>query len=123
MYKVHAQVTVLTVMWDNRPGHGGSVNSSDHPEHAEPTEMLAALLLSKELGIVRKHDGNGTSDPASEKKSESSRFELPAMEEQSRFRGQRKVISSGFTQRLRGAGRTERCCSLERRRRRRRRRC
>lgn len=29
--------------------------------------MLAALLLSKELGIVRKHNGNGTSDPASGK--------------------------------------------------------
>lgn len=59
-----ANVTVLTVMWDNSPGHGGSVNPSDHPEHAEPTEMFAALLLSKELRIVGKDDGNGTSDPA-----------------------------------------------------------
>lgn len=124
MYKVHAQVTVLTVMWDNRPGHGGSVNSSDHPEHAEPTEMLAALLLSKELGIVRKHDGNGTSDPASGKKQKAAGWNcLQWRNKAGSERGQRKVISSGFTQRLRGAGRTERCCSLERRRRRRRRRC
>lgn len=66
MYEVQAQVTVLTVMWDNSPGHGRCVNPSNHPEHAEPTQMLTALLLSKELRVVGKHDGNGTSNPANE---------------------------------------------------------
>lgn len=34
----------LTVVRDDGPGHGRSVDSTNHPEHAEPTEVLTPLL-------------------------------------------------------------------------------
>ena len=51
-------------MGDNGPGHGGGVDASDHPEHAEPAEVLASLLLGQELRVVGEHDGDGVSDTA-----------------------------------------------------------
>ena len=52
-------------MRDDGPGHGGGVYPSDHPEHAEPAEVLSPLLLGQELRVVGKHDGNGPSNPGS----------------------------------------------------------
>ncbi|TNN56999.1 hypothetical protein EYF80_032810 [Liparis tanakae] len=40
----------LTVVWDDEPGHGGGVDASDHPEHAQPAQVLASLLPSQHLG-------------------------------------------------------------------------
>lgn len=51
-------VTVLTIMWDDGPGHSRCINSSDHPEHAEPAEVLTTLFLGQEFRVVGKHDGN-----------------------------------------------------------------
>ncbi|KAG7238607.1 hypothetical protein INR49_030681 [Caranx melampygus] len=39
----------LTVVWDDGPGHGRGVNPSNHPEHAEPAQMLSSLLSSQHL--------------------------------------------------------------------------
>lgn len=61
---IQGWVTVLTVMRDNSPGHGRCVYSPDHPEHAEPTEVLATLLLGQKFRVVGKHDGNWATDPA-----------------------------------------------------------
>lgn len=52
-----------TVVWDDSPGHRWSVDSPDHPEHAEPAEMLATFLLSQKLRVVGEHDGDWTADP------------------------------------------------------------
>lgn len=51
-------------MWDYGPGHGGRIYSPYHPEHAEPTEVLATLLLGQKFWIVGKHDGDGATNPA-----------------------------------------------------------
>lgn len=55
-------------MWDNGPGHGRGVYSSNHPKHAEPAEVLAALFLGQKLGIIGKHDGNRATNPVTENK-------------------------------------------------------
>lgn len=51
-----------TVVRDDGPGHGGGVDTTDHPEHAEPAEMLSSLLLGQELRVIGKHDGDGAAD-------------------------------------------------------------
>ncbi|KAF3833943.1 hypothetical protein F7725_025147 [Dissostichus mawsoni] len=38
-------------MWDNSPGHGRCVYPANHPEHAEPTEVLSTFLLGQELRV------------------------------------------------------------------------
>jgi len=45
------------------PGHGSSVDASNHPEHAEPAQVLTTLLLSQKLRVIREHDGNRATDP------------------------------------------------------------
>lgn len=55
---------LLTIVWDYSPGHGRCVYSPNHPEHAEPTEVLATLLLGQKFRIVGKHDGNWATNPA-----------------------------------------------------------
>jgi len=57
----------LTVVWDDEPGHGGGVDASDHPEHAQPAQVLASLLPSQHLGEVGEHDRHGSADPAGER--------------------------------------------------------
>lgn len=54
----------LTVVWDDGPGHGSSVDTAEHPEHAQPAEMLASLFLGQELRIIGKYDGNGAANTA-----------------------------------------------------------
>ena len=54
-------------MRDDGPGHGRRIDPSDHPEHAEPAEVLSSLLLGQELGVVGKHDWNRASDPGTPK--------------------------------------------------------
>lgn len=58
----------LTVVWDDGPGHGRGVDTSDHPEHAEPAQVLAPLLLGQELRIIGEHDGDGAADAAESQK-------------------------------------------------------
>lgn len=60
--------TGLTVVRDDGPGHGGSVDAADHPEHAEPAEVLATLLLRQELRVVGEDDGDGAADAAGSEK-------------------------------------------------------
>lgn len=55
---------MVTIVWDDGPGHGSSVDASKHPEHAEPAQVLSTLLLSQKLRVIREHDGNRATDPA-----------------------------------------------------------
>lgn len=54
----------LTVVWDDGPGHGRGVDSSNHPEHAQPAQMLSSLLSGQHLRKVGEHDRNRSADPA-----------------------------------------------------------
>lgn len=54
----------LTIVWDDGPGHGRGVNSSNHPEHAQPAQMLSSFLSSQHLRKVREHDWNRSTNPA-----------------------------------------------------------
>lgn len=54
----------LTVVRDDGPGHGRGVDAADHPEHAEPAQMLAPLLSGQHFCKVGEHDGHGSSNPA-----------------------------------------------------------
>lgn len=54
----------LTIVWDDGPGHGRGVNSSNHPEHAQPAQMLSSFLSSQHLRKVREHDWNCSTNPA-----------------------------------------------------------
>lgn len=58
---VHGQP--LTVVRDDGPGHGRGVDAADHPEHAEPAEVLTPLFPGQDFRKVREHSGNGSSDP------------------------------------------------------------
>lgn len=53
----------LTVVGNDGPGHGRSVDAANHPEHAEPTEVLTPLLPSQDFSKVGEHSGNGASNP------------------------------------------------------------
>lgn len=57
----------LTIVWDDGPGHGGGVDAADHPEHAEPAQMLPSLLLSQELRVIGKHNGDGATNAKEQK--------------------------------------------------------
>lgn len=52
----------LTIVWDDGPGHGGGVDTTNHPEHAEPAQMLSSLLLGQELRVIGKHNGYGAAN-------------------------------------------------------------
>lgn len=51
-------------MRDDGPGHGRGVDSPDHPEHAEPAQVLPSLLPGQHLCEVREHYGHRTTNPA-----------------------------------------------------------
>lgn len=51
-------------MRDDGPGHGRGIDAANHPEHAEPAQMLAPLLSGQHFRKVGEHDGNGSSNPA-----------------------------------------------------------
>jgi len=52
-----------TIVWDDGPGHGGGVDAPDHPEHAQPAQVLSPLLPRQHLHEVGEHDGDRPSDP------------------------------------------------------------
>lgn len=54
----------LTVVWDDGPGHGRGVDASDHPEHAQPAQMLSSLLPGQHLREVREHYRHRSTNPA-----------------------------------------------------------
>lgn len=54
----------LTIMRDDGPGHGGCIDLSNHPEHAQPAEVFSSLLPGQHLRKEGEHDGHGTSYPA-----------------------------------------------------------
>lgn len=67
IYKVTTQLVrdwSLTVVRDDGPGHGRGVDAADHPEHAEPAQMLPPLLSGQHFSKVGEHSGNGSSNPA-----------------------------------------------------------
>lgn len=58
------QGQLLTIVWDDGPGHGRGIDATDHPEHAEPAQMLTPLLSGQHFSKVGEHSGNGSSNPA-----------------------------------------------------------
>ena len=54
----------LTVVRDDGPGHGRGVDATDHPEHAEPAQVLTPLLSRQHFRKVGEHGGDGSSNPA-----------------------------------------------------------
>lgn len=54
--------TLRTVVRDDPPGGEGGVEAPAHPEHAEPAQVLPALVHLQELREVCVHDGNRTPD-------------------------------------------------------------
>lgn len=56
--RVHVCVCV-TIVRDDAPGGEGSVQASQHPKHAEPTEMFSSFIHLQELGEVGVDDGDG----------------------------------------------------------------
>lgn len=59
---------LLTVVRYDGPGHGRCVDLSDHPEHAQPAEVLASLFPGQHFGKEGENDGHGTSYPAEGRK-------------------------------------------------------
>lgn len=55
-------------MWDDGPGHGWSVDLTDHPEHAQPAEVLSSFLPGQHLRKEGENDGHSTSYPTGDKK-------------------------------------------------------
>lgn len=53
---------VITVVRDDAPGHDGGVEGSNHPEHAEPAQMLPSLLTRQEFGEIGKDNGESPSN-------------------------------------------------------------
>lgn len=51
----------LTVVRYDGPGHGRCVDLADHPEHAQPAEVLASLLPGQHFSKEGENDGHGTS--------------------------------------------------------------
>lgn len=35
---------MLTIVWNDAPGHGRRIDAPGHPEDAQPTEVLSSLL-------------------------------------------------------------------------------
>lgn len=54
----------LTIVRDDGPGHGRGVNSTNHPEHTQPAQMLSSLLSSQHLRKVGEHYWNRSANPA-----------------------------------------------------------
>lgn len=52
----------VTIVRDDAPGGEGSVQASQHPKHAEPTQMFPSFIHLQELGEVGVDDGNGTTN-------------------------------------------------------------
>lgn len=52
----------VTIVRDDAPGGEGSVQASQHPKHAEPTEMFPSFIHLQELGEVGVDDGDGTTN-------------------------------------------------------------
>ena len=64
VYACVCDTVSLTVVRDDGPGHGRGVDLSDHPEHAQPAQVLPSLLPGEHLRKEGEHDGNGTPYPA-----------------------------------------------------------
>lgn len=59
---VAAAWAFVTVVGDDSPGSEGGVQASQHPEHAEPAQMLPAFIHLQELGVVGVHNRDGAAD-------------------------------------------------------------
>lgn len=58
----------VTIVRDDAPGGEGSVQASQHPKHAEPTEMFSSFIHLQELGEVGVDDGDGPTNTGQTKK-------------------------------------------------------
>lgn len=56
----------VTIVRDDSPGCEGGVQASQHPEHAEPAQMLSAFIHLQELGEVGVHNGDGATNSGGE---------------------------------------------------------
>lgn len=62
-------------MRDNSPGHGRSIDLTNHPEHTQPAEVLSSFLPGQHLCKEGEHDGHSTSYPTEDKKKKESKFQ------------------------------------------------
>lgn len=58
------QASVLTIVWNDGPGHGRRIDAPGHPENAQPTEMLPSLLPRQELREIGENNGQRSADTA-----------------------------------------------------------
>lgn len=55
-------------MRDDGPGHGRGIDTTNHPEHAKPAQVLSSFLLGQEFRVVGKHNRDGTANAMEQKK-------------------------------------------------------
>lgn len=60
---------LLTIVGDDGPGHSSCVYPTNHPEHAQPAQVLPTFLLGQKLGKIGEDNGDGASDPGEQCKS------------------------------------------------------
>ena len=53
---------MLTIVWDDAPGHGGCIDAACHPEDAQPTEVLSSLLPRQEFREIGKNNGQSSTN-------------------------------------------------------------
>lgn len=53
----------VTIVGDDSPGSEGSVQASQHPEHAEPAQMFSTFIHLQELSVVGVDYWDGTPNP------------------------------------------------------------
>lgn len=52
----------VTIVRDDSPGSEGSIQASQHPEHAEPTQMFTTFIHLQELSEVGVHYRDGAAN-------------------------------------------------------------
>lgn len=61
------QASVLTIVWNDGPGHGRRIDAPGHPEDAQPTKVLPSLLPRQEFGEIGENNGQSSADTAQRK--------------------------------------------------------
>lgn len=64
---IYGSLDNVTIVRDDSPGGEGGVQASQHPEHAEPTQMFSTLIHLQELGEVGVHDRDGSPNSVQER--------------------------------------------------------
>lgn len=63
MFVLFAECVCITIVRDDSPGSEGSIQASQHPEHAEPAQMLSTFIHLQKLGEIGVHYRDGATNP------------------------------------------------------------